>query len=168
MKTFIFVLLLFFAAAVITFKVMAKNKSGDSVEEDVSAIEEDLDVTLPQSYKDAIQNYPFKNIDDIDNIEDSLIKNKDRLIALNLKLRKDGFGGSQWPDYFFVIGEDGSGNYFFMNLKNKDDERVFYADHESDFEPGRLEDYLYDINLRAFIKTKLEIQDEVYGTESLR
>lgn len=166
MKIVIFVFLLIFAAAVITVKVMAKSKSGDSVEEDCSAIEGDLDVTLPQSYKDAIQNYPFKNIDDLDNTEDSLIKNKDRLVALNLKLRKDGFGGSKWPDYFFVIGEDGSGNYFFMNLKSKDDERVFYADHESDFEPGRLEDYLYDIDLRAFIKTKLEIQDEVHGAEN--
>lgn len=168
MKTAILILLLVFVSVIITFKVMAKNKPGDSIEENFAIIEEDLNIILPQSYKDAIRNYPFKNMDDIDNIEDSLIKNKDRVVALNLKLRKDGFGDSQWPKFFFVIGEDGSGNYYFMNLKSKSDERVFYADHESDFEPIKLEDYLYDTNLGAFIKTKLEIQNEIHGTENIQ
>jgi hypothetical protein len=43
----------------------------------------------------------------------------DEVIKATKDLRANRFYGAKWLDNFFVIGDDGAGDYYFMNVERK-------------------------------------------------
>ena len=64
-------------------------------------------------------------------LNDSISTDSNLIINLNQRLATAApiAGISQWPDDYFVIGEDGCGNYYVLN---EDNDTVLFYDHESD------------------------------------
>ena len=52
----------------------------------------------------------------------------------------------QWPDDYWIIGEDGAGNFYFIS-KQSEDQEVYFYNHETlekeDFEPSIEHYYKY-------------------------
>jgi hypothetical protein len=54
----------------------------------------------------------------------------ERVIALNLLFRRDGFFGVPWPAHYFSFGENGFGDALYLDL-SVDSSPVFIAKHET-------------------------------------
>ncbi len=91
--------------------------------EDFARIEASLGLQLPEWYVRRLRQYPLSEPDE------SLFDSADWTIRENERFRADGYFGSPWPRDFFVIGESGSGDPFFIRPGTAD-ERIFWADHE--------------------------------------
>lgn len=94
--------------------------------EDFARIEEELSLTLPQSYREALQRAEFQT-EAAGFME--FTGDADEVIGLNLEARREGFFGVKWPEHYLIIGEDGAGNSYFTDLK-RERPVVFLADHE--------------------------------------
>ncbi len=94
--------------------------------EDISRVEDALDLKVPKSYSEVVLNYPCPDSEDI--CQHGLFSDPGRVIEVNLEHRKDGWFGLNWPDHFFAIGDDGCGDTYFMVVGK--DEQVYMADHE--------------------------------------
>ena len=101
--------------------------------------------SLPADYIDLLANYPqelttaVRAIDESDSLgtvaDAELLQSLECVIALNLEVRGQPLvtpdGTEQlWPDQFAVIGENGSGNYFCIDV-NRDIEGIIEYDHQS-------------------------------------
>ena len=95
--------------------------------EDLEQIEQELGITLPHDYRELMLTYPFAP-DSFANDCD-LPNDPRRLIDTNCDLRRDGFFGMEWPNHYFSMGGDGSGNEHFIDLR-RNPSPVFLADHE--------------------------------------
>ncbi len=73
-------------------------------------------------------------------------------------------GLKQWPDDYFVIGEDGCGNYYIVNA-DEDDQSVLFYDHDVDIIYRRAES-LNDFAARILDEVPLdeEVVHSGYGT----
>ncbi|GAB2616295.1 hypothetical protein GCM10027035_10860 [Emticicia sediminis] len=108
---------------------------------DFSILESKLGFNLPQHYKDFHQQeheiiskmkppyFDGENyIEDDDGLELSTSINfliDENVHGLNLP-KNQGFGKDM-----FVIGSDGFGNLFLINVKNSNDTTIYFLDHES-------------------------------------
>ena len=102
--------------------------------EALACIEQELSVSLPQTYREALMRPEFQGEEA--GFQD-FSGDADEIIGLNLEVRQDGFCGAKWPDHYLVIGEDGAGNNYFTDLK-KQHPAVFLADHELTTNQNRL------------------------------
>ncbi len=93
----------------------------------INEIENKLQVTLPLPYRELMLSYPFADDPNPDAWE--MLGNAKIVIAENTAYRKEGFFGFEWPPHYLVIGGDGFGNLYFLDL-SRGDETVFFADHE--------------------------------------
>jgi hypothetical protein len=114
---------------------------------DFEIIESKLSISLPEYYKLAISNYPFKALDNLEFVEDNLVNNEEWLIQTNIELRECSFFGNTWPSHFFAIGHDGFGNFTFINVK--------------EFVPPDIEDLELCSNMKKYIQDCLEEQKDV-------
>lgn len=105
-------------------------------ENDIHMIHSELLVQLPKDYVDRMLNYPLAGTD---NEGWELCDDAEIIVKHNKELRRLGFFDIPWPDHFFVIGSDGCGNFYFLNLKESDC-RVYFANHENRFDPENLEE----------------------------
>ena len=95
---------------------------------ELAVIERELSVRLPEWYCARLLNYPFEK----DEME--LFSDATELIRQNRYNRNKGWFGFPWLDSFLIIGEDGCGNLYFVNLGCSDD-RIYIADHDGGPEP---------------------------------
>jgi hypothetical protein len=91
-------------------------------DEQFSALESRFSVVLPDFYRAFCRAYPLRltttNQRDESISEREFVANFDRLIELNEGVRDPDlwyFGEHPWPAHFFVIGDDGYGNHFFLD-----------------------------------------------------
>jgi hypothetical protein len=88
-----------------------------------SRIEQAFGVALPDWYRLRVLDYPFSKP------EDALYHDEESIVRANEELRRDGWFGFPWPQEFFVIGDTGFGDSYFI-VPFSGDRRIFIADHE--------------------------------------
>ena len=111
------------------------------VEADLARLEKRLKLRLPPAYRSFLLNYPSILIEtktDLGWCHESLSDRKlrfniDELIYYNESVRAPGTpwteGDGPWPDQYFVIGDDQSGNYWAIDVTSPG-EAVFFYDHD--------------------------------------
>ena len=88
--------------------------------EDIQNIEHTLNIKLPPSYISVVENYPCPDNSDI--CGHGLFNDPETVIEQNLQHRQYGWFGLKWPETFFVIGDSGCGDTYFLVIGR--DERV--------------------------------------------
>ncbi len=114
---------------------------------DLTAIERKLRVSLPEHYRALVLAYPPALLEaelDLGSWRQSpgnslLFNNSKQVIALNQAVRKPGLliadsESTAWPDHFLIIGADGSGNYWCLDLAGKSKAVWYFAHEEGIFE----------------------------------
>ncbi len=109
----------------------------------IKYIEEKLDKKLPQTYVDVVTNYP-KELLATDSKDFGLLDDPELIARENLNVRNVGFYGEKWPERYFIIGLNGSGDYFVTTFESNNFS-VGFADHET------MECNPYADNLAEFI-----------------
>ena len=94
----------------------------------VAKIEKELQVKLPDSYKGILLKYPFPS--DSDAAYYDFYGDPEVILEDNKYYRDNGFNGHPWQVQHFIIGNDGSGDIFFIDLEN-DDGQVLRAHQNS-------------------------------------
>jgi hypothetical protein len=95
--------------------------------DDIALIESKLGITVPSDYEELVTDYP-KDLPEIARGYD-LLDNPVYVISENRSARQAPLFGTQWPEHFFVIGQDGAGGVFCIDRLQKQSP-VFYFDHE--------------------------------------
>ena len=101
-------------------------------QEEVDELEGKLDLTLPETYKQLVLNHPgfYRQHELCDHVDPLVYDNRD--------LRRKGFFGIDWPADYFVIGSDGTGNFYFITTAPFDG-HVYLADHDGGAGPDDLD-----------------------------
>jgi hypothetical protein len=86
-------------------------------------IEQAFSIALPEWYCLRVLDYPFSKP------EDGFYHDEESIVRANEELRRDGWFGFPWPQEFFVIGDTGFGDSYFI-VPSTGDRRIFIADHE--------------------------------------
>ena len=122
-------------------------------------LEELTGLAIPKSYEILIDNYPtelktLKADAGMKPGDYDLFDNANHILKINKFVRSEDFDifdaegdPTTWPLRFLVIGEDGSGDYFAINLKRKK-LAVFRWYHDTggfDNEAPTMEKYIYQI-----------------------
>jgi len=96
---------------------------------DIENIEKSLDILLPEYYKKFMFNYPldFANESTADY---ELISYPEKLIEENINAYKD-LWGKQLNKQYFIIGENGCGDYFLIDLDQDNGVFSFFHDNQS-------------------------------------
>ncbi len=96
--------------------------------DDVSRIERELGITVPEDYRALVTDYPaelWKHVSDFDLLDDP-----SGVIEINREVRTGDFYDLTWPEEYFAIGETRRGDYYCLDLSN-DASPVIYFDHEA-------------------------------------
>jgi len=92
-------------------------------------IESELKLSLPPSYSAFVLSFPEDVALAVGDFE--CFADASRLLTLNKELRRMPFyQGRPWPDRLFAIGENGCGDYYFLDLKDSFG-AVMFVDHET-------------------------------------
>lgn len=84
--------------------------------EDIRRIEQELHITLPESYRARMVPYPIRAAEG--NADLGVWDDADRLIAFNQELRRGAPGGViPWASHFFAIGHAGDGCPYALDLR---------------------------------------------------
>ena len=97
--------------------------------DDITAIQDALGFPLPQPYIAVVTNYPAA-LADTEAPGFGLLDDADSVIAANNEVRKNGYFGEPWPDHYFIIGENGCGDYYVITT-NATEFSVGFVDHEA-------------------------------------
>lgn len=89
-------------------------------------VEQELGIRLPGDYRALVLTYPIGLGTSGPAYE--LLDDPAQLIAINRRLRDEGFRGMPWPAHFFSFGGDGGGNEYYLDLR-KEPSPVHLADH---------------------------------------
>lgn len=102
---------------------------------DFQQIERELKIVLPVDYRKVLENYPLA----IAAAQDLQLSNQvEWLIGQNQMVREDPasfFGKKTWNPQHLVIGEDGNGNCFYLDLQLPSSP-VYKLNHETPDAPG--------------------------------
>jgi SMI1-KNR4 cell-wall len=90
-------------------------------QEEIASIEANLDVVLPQPYKEAALAGRFA---------DPIHDDAKSIIAINFAFRAGDYGDNGWRNNLVAIGHDGGGNYFCLDTDSFDSV-VYVRDHET-------------------------------------
>ena len=94
--------------------------------EDVSNIQLELDLLLPEDYRQVLLHYPFAS----DAYYDELFGDASYLVDTNQGYLEGSFFGQTWHSHHLIIGDDGAGNVYFLDLR-RESSPVLFADHET-------------------------------------
>jgi hypothetical protein len=94
---------------------------------DIARIERELEIQLPEAYKKALASYPIPAY--AGNSETMFWDDADRLIALNLELRRGHSHVAPWPVRFFALGQDHGGCSDALDLDDPE-HGVFWFDRQ--------------------------------------
>lgn len=95
---------------------------------DIDTIQKKLKITLHQGYVDLVTNYP-ENLINTEAPDFALLDTPEELIKLNIEVRKNGYFGEKWPEHYFIIGQNGCGDYYVTNHESKNF-AIGFSDHE--------------------------------------
>jgi hypothetical protein len=96
--------------------------------EEIERLERELKISLPTSYRIFLLSYPEGVASVVGDFE--LIADAGRLLEMNTELRaKPFYRFPPWPNHLFAIGENGCGDYYFLDLKDRSG-TVRFVDHE--------------------------------------
>ncbi len=96
---------------------------------DLSKIEQAIGRRLPESYRDFMMRYPEELASIAGDFE--FLADADRIVQLNEDLRRMPFyQGKNWPDRLLAIGENGCGDYYFLDMRDPSG-AVLFVDHET-------------------------------------
>lgn len=116
-------------------------------QDDVKKIEKNTEIKLPEFYKQVLLNYP-KELVGTEAEDFGLLNDADVIIYENNDVRRNGYFGEAWPARYFIIGQNGCGDYFVINL-NGTTFSVGYACHE------KMECIAYAKSLDEFVEKYL-------------
>ena len=133
-----------------------RNAMDESV---IRQVERELRVKFPEYYRDVLKKYPFSGYAGNDFIRDCIMEDEEWLITENRELRENGFIDQKWPDYLLAIGHDDSGGYYFINLEDDDDTRIYLADHESLFDYRNIDELEIGSDMDDFVNYCKEVHD---------
>jgi len=128
------------------------------ISEDFKLIEEQLQVVLPESYKELMTRYPFNGSKYL-LVRENLLNDPVTIIEINRNYRKNGYKNKPLPETAYIIGKNGNNSLFFIDLKNENQETVYYLDEERQFNPGNLDKYVLSYNLKEFVELTKILQD---------
>jgi len=94
---------------------------------DLDRIERELGIRLPADYRALLTNYPAALGRQGSDYE--LLDDPQPLIEINTLYRAQGFFDMPWPEHYYSIGGDGSGNDYYLDLRVQQSP-VYFADHE--------------------------------------
>lgn len=116
-------------------------------EHDLQRIERVLEVSLPGYYYSIQLEYPSELLKLADLIKDDdnsdpetpcdleLLNDLEIIIDMNKFVREPGHryskSGDPWPANYFLVGIDGCGNYYAIDLLKGDESPVFFWDHDT-------------------------------------
>ena len=129
------------------------------VSDDLDRIERELGIRLPGEYRALVLTYPLGLGPSGPDYE--LLDDAGGIVAVNRRLREQGFFGMPWPAHFFCFGGDGSGNEYYLDLR-KEPSPVYFADHE-----GSLYEEQWP-SLDAWLAERLREQAELETEERRR
>lgn len=92
--------------------------------EDIDQIERELRLRIPSFLRAWMRANPFEGFIDE---PDALTFLRDALIADNVRLRRNGYYGREWPSHLFWIGNDGGGGAYFVE-SGREKDRIYYYD----------------------------------------
>jgi hypothetical protein len=96
---------------------------------ELNLIESELKLSLPPSFRNFVLSFPDELAAAAGDFE--FYADASRLLTLNKELRKTPFyQGRPWPDRLFAVGENGCGDYYFLDLKDEYGV-VMFVDHET-------------------------------------
>jgi SMI1 / KNR4 family (SUKH-1) len=90
---------------------------------DLARIKAELAIHLPNGYSTVLLEDPFKGE------AQEFYGEADEILKQTKWNRDEGFFGLEWPDNYLVVGDDGAGNQYFIDL-NRPESPVFFVDHE--------------------------------------
>jgi hypothetical protein len=97
-------------------------KETDVKAEELDSIERALGIQLPGVYRSAAE---------AGRLERRLNADATSVIAINLAFRAGEFGDRDWPHDKFAFADDGSGNFFCLDLSSPEGRHVLCRDHET-------------------------------------
>ena len=95
----------------------------------ITKIEQELRVKLPEIYKRVLLKYPFPL--DSDAAYYDLYGDPEVIVEDNKYYIDNGINGLPWPTHYFIVGNDGAGDIFFIDL-NSPDSPIFKTQQNSD------------------------------------
>jgi hypothetical protein len=94
---------------------------------DITRIEHELEIQLPEAYKKALASYPIAAY--AGNSETMFWDDAEGLIALNLELRRGRSPVAPWPARFYALGQDHGGCSDALDLDDPE-HGVFWLDRQ--------------------------------------
>jgi len=108
----------------------------------VQKLENQLSVVLPEEYRQLLNDYPSQ-LAELDYFDDAsqggprnfeLLADPQEILELNRRERRRwpqaDYSHAVFPDSYFLIGWDGCGNLFALDLAAQDGTAVYEFDHE--------------------------------------
>ena len=99
---------------------------------DFALIEKTLEIRLPDDYKEVLRNCPERHLPFLEELQNDYYA----VLQENTAARQHAHLGWDddrqevpWPPYYFIVGNDGFGNPYFLDL-NRARSPVFFRDHE--------------------------------------
>jgi hypothetical protein len=137
-------------------------------------VKDELAVELPQEYEQLVRDLApdLQGAVDMD-----ISTDPDWIIQHNRDLRADPaffFDRKKlWPDHFYVLGEDGNGNAFYLDLRESSAPVVYFLDHEQPdadhiVAANTISDWLTDLRTRLKQYEANAASLEAYESRRLR
>ncbi|TBW47475.1 hypothetical protein EZI54_22720 [Marinobacter halodurans] len=115
--------------------------------DEIRSIERSTGIKLPESYREILLNYP-KELAGTEAEDFGLLNDPEAIAEENIEVRKNGYFGEKWPERYFIIGQNGCGDYYVINHE-KSEFSVGFACHE------RMACDPYAANLAEFVEKYL-------------
>lgn len=128
------------------------------VSNEFKLVEEELQVTLPDAYKELMTRYPFQDSKYL-LVKENLLNDPKTLIDLNRHYRENGYKSKSLPEHSYIIGKNGNNSIFFINLNNENQETVYYLDEERQYNSNNLDKYVLSSNFKEFVELTKILQD---------
>jgi len=119
--------------------------------EDINKIQTKTGVTLPEYYVEFVTQYP-KELSETEAPDYGLLDDPSEIIEQNIDVRMNGYFGEKWPERYFIIGQNGCGDYYVIDLQSQNFS-IGFSDHEA------MECTLYASNKEEFISKLLREMD---------
>lgn len=117
---------------------------------DFRKIEDALGIELPQHYVSFMRQFRGFAIEDAGLVDNFIYKDTDQLIQVN---RISGFYSTEKPiKKKLIIGDNGGGDYYLIDLQHAADERVHYFDHEEFDDSGEMDVYPNLMNFKEEVE----------------
>lgn len=108
-------------------------------------------MTLPDWYRGRVLDYPFFHADK------ALYNDEEVITHANEDAREEGWRGFPWPPEFFIIGDTGDGDSFFI-VPRTGDRRIFMTNHEGpDLDFHNLDEMVMALTLEHFVIERQEV-----------